>query len=382
MTRTTYLDHNATTPLRPEASAAMAEALAMTGNPSSVHRFGRLARRNIEAAREAVAALAGARPEGVIFTSGGTEANNLALTGSGRGRILVSAGEHDSVLNAVPGAARIGLTAEGLVDAAALDARLGESDTPALVSIMLANNETGAIQPLAELARIARARGALVHCDAVQAAGKLPLELAALGVDMISLSAHKLGGPPGVGALVLAADREIAPLLRGGGQERGRRAGTENLPGIAGFGAAARAARAGLDQAAALAGLRDQLERRLRQLAPDIRIFAAAAPRLANTCCFATPGLAAETQVMALDLAGVAVSAGSACSSGKVAPSHVLAAMGAGATAAAAIRVSLGWTSEAADIERFLEAWGALYSRGAAGAHGEVHETPAATSAA
>ena len=377
MTRTTYLDHNATTPLRPEAAAAMAEALAMTGNPSSVHRFGRHARRKIEAAREAVAALAGARPEGVIFTSGGTEANNLALAGTARRRILVSAGEHDSVLDAVPGAVRIPLTSAGLVEPAALDARLGESDAPALVSIMLANNETGAIQPVAELARVARARGALVHCDAVQAAGKLPLDLAALGVDLISLSAHKLGGPQGVGALVLAADLELAPSQRGGGQERGRRAGTENLPGIAGFGAAARAALAGLDRAAALADLRDRLERRLRRLAPEIRIFAAAAPRLANTCCFATPGLAAETQVVALDLAGVAVSAGSACSSGKVAPSHVLAAMGAGAAAATAVRVSLGWTSEAADIERFLEAWGALYSRGA----GDAHEAPAATPA-
>ncbi len=374
MTRTSYLDHNATTPLRPEAAAAVAEALAMTGNPSSVHRFGRHARRKIEAAREAVAALAGARPEDVIFTSGGTEANNLALAGFGRKRILVSAGEHVSVLDAVPGGVRIPLTGEGLVEPAALDARLGESDAPALVSIMLANNETGAIQPVAELARVARARGALVHCDAVQAGGKLPLDLAALGVDMISLSAHKLGGPPGVGALVLAAEQELAPSQRGGGQERGRRAGTENLPGIAGFGAAARAALAGLDQAATLAGLRDELERCLRNLAPEIRIFAAAAPRLTNTCCFAVPGLAAETQVVALDLAGVAVSAGSACSSGKVAPSHVLAAMGAGAAAATAVRVSLGWTSEAADIERFLEAWGALYSRCA----GAAHDAPAA----
>ncbi len=378
MTRTTYLDHNATTPLRPEAAAAMAEALATTGNPSSVHRFGRHARREIEAAREAVAALAGARPEGVIFTSGGTEANNLALAGTGRKRILVSAGEHDSILGAVPAAVRIPLTGEGLVEPAALDARLGESDAPALVSIMLANNETGAIQPVAELARVTRARGALIHCDAVQAGGKLPLDLAVLGVDMISLSAHKLGGPPGVGALVLAADRELAPSQRGGGQERGRRAGTENLPGIAGFGAAARAARAGLDKAAALAGLRDELERRLRQRAPEIQIFAAAAPRLANTCCFAAPGLAAETQVMALDLAGVAVSAGSACSSGKVAPSHVLAAMGAGAAAAEAIRVSLGWTSEAGDIELFLEAWGALYSRTTAGAQASAQFGPAA----
>ena len=378
MTRTTYLDHNATTPLRPEAAAAVTEALAMTGNPSSVHRFGRHVRRKIETAREAVAALSGARPEGVIFTSGGTEANNLALAGMGRTRILVSAGEHVSVLNADPGAARIALSGVGLVEPVALDARLGESETPALVSIMLANNETGAIQPIAELARVARRHGALIHCDAVQAAGKLPLDMETLGVDLLSLSAHKLGGPPGVGALVLAADLEVAAALRGGGQERGRRAGTENLPGIAGFGAAAGAALADLDKAAALVELRDALERRLRQLAPDIRIFAEAAPRLPNTCCFAAPGLATETQVMALDLAGVAVSAGSACSSGKVAPSHVLAAMGAGAAAATAIRVSLGWTSEAADIEHFLEAWGALYNRGAKAAQTAQVENSAA----
>ncbi len=261
MTRTTYLDHNATTPLLPEAAAAMAEAQATAGNASSVHRFGRLARRKIEAAREAVAALAGARPEGVIFTSGGTEANNLALAGTGRKRLLVSAGEHDSVLNAAPGAARIPLTGDGLVAPAALDARLGESSVPALVSIMLANNETGAIQPLAELAKVARAHGALVHCDAIQAAGKLPLDLDTLGIDMMSLSAHKLGGPQGVGALVLAADLEFAPCQRGGGQERGRRAGTENLPGIAGFGAAAQAAVAGLGKAAALGRLRDEHRR-------------------------------------------------------------------------------------------------------------------------
>ena len=378
MTQTTYLDHNATTPLRPEAAAVMAEALAMTGNPSSVHRFGRHVRRKIEAAREAIATLAGARPEGVIFTSGGTEANNLALAGTGRTRILVSAGEHDSVRNAAPGAVPIPLTGEGLVEPSALDARLGESETPALVSIMLANNETGAIQPIAELTRIARSHGALFHCDAVQAAGKLAFDLEVLGVDMISLSAHKLGGPPGVGALILAGDLDIAPALHGGGQERGRRAGTENLPGIAGFGAAAQAARAGLDKVAALADLRDEMERQLRHLAPEIRIFAEAAPRLANTCCFAAPGLAAETQVMALDLAGVAVSAGSACSSGKVAPSHVLAAMGAGAAAGSAIRVSLGWNSEVGDIEHFLRAWGALYSRGTASAP----FAPAATSAA
>ncbi len=369
MTTAVYLDYNASAPVRPEAKAALADALALTGNASSVHRFGRLARRRLEDAREAVAALVGARAERVVFTSGGTESNNLALCGAGRARSLVSAGEHDSVLNAAAEAARVPLSRDGRVDLAALAERLDEDPQPTLVSVMLANNETGVIQPIAEVVEMARASGALVHCDAVQAAGKIPVDMAALGVDLMSLSAHKLGGPQGVGALVVAEGIELAAQLRGGGQERRARPGTENLPGIAGFGAAAAAAGAGLESMAALAGLRDGMERRLRALAPELEVYGAAAPRLPNTSCFAAPGLTAETQVMALDLAGIAIGAGAACSSGKVTPSHVLAAMGAGAGAAeagAAIRVSLGWDSEPEDIERFLEAWGALYSRGAA----------------
>ena len=376
MTPAVYLDYNATTPVRPEAAAAVVDALGLTGNASSVHRFGRLARRKLEDAREAVAALVGAPAERVVFTSGGTEANNLALTGAGRARRLVSAGEHDSVLNAAPGAERIPLRRDGVVDLDALEARLGDDARPALVSVMLANNETGVIQPVARAAETAHGRGALVHCDAVQGAGKIPVDMAALGVDLLSLSAHKLGGPQGVGALIVAEGIELAPLLLGGGQERRHRAGTENLPGIAGFGAAAECALAGLERMAGLAELRDRLERRLRARAPEIEIYGGGAPRLPNTSCFGTPGLAAEIQVMALDLAGIAVSAGAACSSGKVAPSHVLGAMGASeAEAGSAIRVSLGWDSGAADIERFLEAWSALYSRSARG-------TPAANPAA
>ncbi len=376
MTTAVYLDYNASAPVRPEAKAALGDALALTGNASSVHRFGRLARRRLEDAREAVAALVGARAERVVFTSGGTESNNLALCGAGRARALVSAGEHDSVLNAAPEAARVPLSRDGRVDLAALAERLDEDPQPTLVSVMLANNETGVIQPIAEVVETARARGALVHCDAVQAAGKIPVDMAALGVDLMSLSAHKLGGPQGVGALVVAEGIELAAQLRGGGQERRARPGTENLPGIAGFGAAAAAAGAGLESMAALAGLRDGLERRLRALAPELEVYGAAAPRLPNTSCFAAPGLTAETQVMALDLAGVAVSAGAACSTGKVAASHVLGAMGASeAEAGSAIRVSLGWDSGAAGIERFLEAWSALYSRSARG-------TPAANPAA
>ena len=359
-----YLDYNATAPVRPDAAAAVAEALQATGNASSVHGFGREARRILEDAREAVAGLVGAAPAQVIFTGGGTEANDLALGGCGRARVLVSAGEHDSVLQAVPAAERIPLQRDGRIDRSALAALLAADASPALVSVMLANNETGVIQPLDEVVALARARGALVHCDAVQAAGKIALDVADLGVDLLSLSAHKLGGPQGVGALVVAEGVPLRPALRGGGQERRRRAGTENLPGIAGFGAAARAAADGLAGFAALAALRDDLEARLRALAPEVIVYGAEAPRLANTSCFALPGLPAETQVMALDLAGIAVSAGSACSSGKIEPSHVLRAMGATAQqASSAIRVSLGWRSGAADIKAFVAAWGPLYRR-------------------
>ncbi len=369
MTRVAYLDYNATAPVRPEAAVAVARAVEATGNASSVHRFGRTARRLVEDAREAVAALAGAPPEAVVFTSGGTESNNLALRGAGRERVLVSAGEHDSVLAVVPEADRIPLKADGVIDLDALAAMLAGDARPALISVMLANNEIGVIQPLDEAVTLARAHGALIHCDAVQAAGKIPVDFAALGVDFMSLSAHKLGGPQGVGALVIADGVEAAPLIRGGGQERRRRAGTENTPGIAGFGAAAALAAGEVGRGGALAELRDGLERRLGALAPEVKVYGADAPRLPNTSCFGLPGMAAETQVMALDLAGVAVSAGSACSSGKVTPSHVLRAMGAGeAEAGTAIRVSLGWRSEAAHIDRFIEAWGALYSRNAGAA--------------
>jgi cysteine desulfurase len=364
MARAVYLDHNATTPIRPESLQAVVQAMELVGNSSSVHRFGRLARRKVEDAREAVAALAGTSAGRVIFTSGGTEANNLALRGTGRERLLVAAGEHDSVLQAAPEAERIPLTGDGRVDPDELTRRLAADPRPALVSIMLANNETGVIQPIQEIAARAHRAGALVHCDAVQAAGKIPLDMAALGVDLMSLSAHKLGGPQGVGALLAAEAVSLRPLLRGGGQERSRRAGTENLPGIAGFGAAALGAAAELADYGQVAGLRDDLERQIVARAPSARIFGAEAPRLANTSCLTMPGVGAETQVMALDLAGVAVSAGSACSSGKVRPSHVLAAMGVAEPESGwAIRVSLGRDSLAEDVKAFLEAWTALYNR-------------------
>jgi cysteine desulfurase len=363
MGRPVYLDYNATTPVRPAVAAAMVEALAAVGNPSSVHRFGRAARARLETAREQVAALVGARPAQVVFTSGGTEANNLALTGAGRERVLVSAIEHDSVLKATA-AEPIPVERNGVVDLAALERMLATRPQPAVVAVMLANNETGVIQPVAEAARIAHASSALLHCDAVQAAGKIAVDFNALGVDLLTLSAHKLGGPAGVGALIVADHVRLTAQQRGGGQERGRRAGTENLAGIMGFGVAAEIAAAELAAMAKLADLRDELERRATGTVPGAIVFGGEAARLANTSCLALPGVTSELQVMALDLAGVAVSAGSACSSGKVQPSHVLRAMGAdAATAGSAIRVSLGWCSTAEDIDRFLEAWCALAAR-------------------
>ena len=355
-----YLDHNATSPLRPVAFDAMVEALRTVGNPSSVHGAGRGARARIEAARRQVAALVNAAPAEIVFTSGGTEANNLALTGSGRKRVLVSAVEHDSVLKAVAHAEIIPVDRNGVVDLAALERLLASSSEPAIVSVMFANNETGVLQPVAEIVRLAHAAGSLVHCDAVQGAGKAPIDTRALGVDYLSLSAHKLGGPTGVGALVVRAGAPLAADRRGGGQESYRRAGTENVAGIVGFGAAAADAAKGLD----VRSLRDRLESELFKVAPDATIFGAAAPRLPNTVCISMPGVAAETQVMALDLAGIAVSSGSACSSGKVGRSAVLAAMGVEPSVAdTALRISFGWNTESGDIERLIAAWRDLYIR-------------------
>jgi cysteine desulfurase len=365
MARTeTYLDWNATTPLRPEAAVAMSAALARCGNPSSVHRWGRSARQAVERARSAVAALLGAPREGVVFVSGGTEANHLALLGSGRERILVSAVEHDSVLRAVPQAERIPVDRDGVVVLDRLDRLLAADPRPALVSVMLANNETGVLQPVAAVAAIARAHGALFHCDAVQAAGRIPLDARTIGADFVTLSAHKLGGPPGIGALVVTGELELTPLLRGGGQESGRRAGTENLPGVAGFAAAANAATEEIAVYDRVRELRDALEASVAAIAPEAVVLGAAAPRLPNTAAISMPGVAAETQVIALDLDGVMVSAGAACSSGKVGPSHVLEAMGLDPDlVSSTIRVSLGWDSSEVDVAHFLRAWTALYHR-------------------
>jgi cysteine desulfurase len=364
-----YLDWNATTPLRREAREAMAAAFESCGNPSSVHAEGRKARRLVEEARSAVAGAIGAQPRDVIFTSGGTEANALALRpGLRRGqnlkveRLLVSAIEHASVM--AGGGFRheaigtIGVTPSGLIDLGQLR-QLLKGRPPALVSVMLANNETGAIQPVAEVAEIVHGESGLLHVDAIQAFGKIPFSIRKLGADLVTLSAHKIGGPKGAGALVLSEGLSgLEPLLRGGGQELSRRAGTENVAGIAGFGAAADAAIAALAaDTAYLEGLRQRLEEGLRET-PGAIVFSDAVPRLPNTTLFTVAGLKAETAVIGFDLAGIAVSSGSACSSGKVQPSHVLEAMGFGRDIAqGAVRLSLGWSTSDADIDRCLEAW-------------------------
>jgi cysteine desulfurase len=384
MSERSYLDYNATAPLRPEVRDAMLGAFALHGNPSSVHAEGRQARAAIEAARTKVAALLGARPDDVIFTSCGTEANALALAPvAGAWRCYMSAIEHPSVLAggrfSASDVTRIPVTGDGVIDLDFLASELarhhleGQGARP-FVSLMAANNETGALQPVAAAAEIVHgasihagsvhAVGGVLHTDAVQAAGKVPLDMGALGADLVSLSAHKLGGPKGVGALVLRERVQVEPLIRGGGQERRRRAGTENVAGIVGFGVAAEIAAAELGKARDIAKLRDELETRALAIAPEAIVFSGRVPRLPNTSCMAVPGTKAETLVIGLDLAGVAVSSGSACSSGKVEASHVLRAMGvAPEVAQGAIRVSLGIGSTPADIERFLDAWGTLIKR-------------------
>jgi cysteine desulfurase len=362
-----YLDWNATTPLRPEARAAMAAAWDLAGNPSSVHAEGRQARRLIEDARHAVAEAIGADARNVVFTSGGTEANVLALTpglfrkpGAPVERLIVSAVEHASVLAGgrfPPGNIEIlGVDNNGIVDLAQLRTMLAVGP-PALVSVMAANNETGALQPVPEVAHVTHEAGGLLHVDAVQIFGKISIDINALLADLVSISAHKIGGPKGVGALVLAQGMAgLDAALRGGGQELGRRAGTENVAGIAGFGAAAKAAMAAISDMDRVAALRSRLEGGLLQ-SPGTVVFSDEVPRLPNTILFGAPGLRAETAVIGFDLEGVAVSSGSACSSGKVQPSHVLQAMGFGELATSGVRLSLGWSTTESDVDRCLEAW-------------------------
>lgn len=361
-----YLDHNASSPLRPEAHDAMLSALQWPGNASSVHGEGRAARRLIEDAREQVAALVGCTSAEVVFTSGATEANCAAL-GNGWATIYSAGIEHESVLAPArqSGAALIDLpvNGDGLVDWSRLDA----AEPPAgkaLLSLQMANNETGVCQDVAGAAAAARALGMAIHTDAVQACGRLAVDFAALDVDLMSVSSHKLGGPMGIGALIVRDGFQQAALIAGGGQERRRRAGTENVAAIAGFGAAATAAAASLDaETYRLGRMRDHLQAALAALVPDAVIVGAAAPRLANTLCLALPGELAETTVIKLDLAGVAISAGSACSSGKVGASHVLAAMGLPADIArSAVRIGLGWNTTETSLEQFLTRFERLFA--------------------
>ncbi len=353
MQAATYLDANATEPLRPEAREAVIAALDLAGNPSSIHAAGRAARRLLEDSRAAIATYFGAAPADLVFTSGATEANALAIANLSAGRrVIVGATEHDAVRAAAPGATILPVIPDGRANLDSLAALLAQG--PALVCLMLANNETGVLHPIAEAAALCRAHGALLHVDAVQAAGRIAFTLAEIGADSIALSGHKIGGPKGAGALITRAGLPIAAQIAGGGQERGRRGGTQPLPAIAGFAAALRAA----DPSARLATLRDRAEHAARNAGAIV--IGADAPRLPNTTCLARPGLRADTQVIALDLAGIAVSAGAACSSGKVATSHVLQAMGLGALAGCAIRVSLPWNATAADIDRFTAAYAAL----------------------
>ena len=366
-----YCDHNATSPLRPACRDAMAHALTIGGNPSAVHAAGRAARAVIEDARDAVARLVGAKSDQVIFTSGATESNALALAGAIEGaltegdkpvritRLFVSAIEHSSVLKSAQRLAErtAGLrfeirpvTADGVLDTEALRVALREGKGRTLVAVMAANNENGVIQPVAEISRLCREAGALLLVDAVTAAGKMELDFALC--DYLTLSAHKMGGPQGSGALVLGDGVPFAPQLVGGSQQKGLRAGSENLSGIAGFGAAAKAVLANDGERARIAGLRDDFEKKLKAAIPGAVVFGENAPRLPNTSNAALPGVSGENIVIALDLDGVAVSSGSSCSSGKITPSHVLSAMGVDAAlAGAALRVSFGWNSTAQDAD-------------------------------
>lgn len=364
MTPQIYLDFNATGLTRPEVIDAMAETMRDGGNASSVHGTGRAARARVEAARRNVAGLIGADTEQVVFVGSGTEANNQVLRSSGCPGLVISAIEHESVMLARSDAVVVPVLPEGIVDLEALENVLSERSEPCVVSIMMANNETGIVQPVAEITRIAHAKSALVHTDAIQAAGKIPVDMAALGVDFLSLSAHKIGGPQGVGALVCRDRTRLDRFVHGGGQEGGLRAGTENVAGIAGFGVAAASAAKGLDAFKDLADLRDSLERRVADIAPGQTVFGAGLDRLPNTSKLATPGLSSEVQVMGMDLAGIAISAGSACAAGRVEAPYVLTAMGVeDSLAVCAVRISLGWTTTGDDIDRFVESWGTLYRR-------------------
>ncbi len=369
-----YLDYNATAPLRAEARAAMLAVFDAPGNPSSVHEAGRRARAAIDDARRTLASALGAADGDVVFTAGGTEANNLGLLGLAKANdcthFIVSAVEHSCIRVAAGTAGlpveTIAVTSDGMIDLEELQARLDTlpGDARPLLALMTANNETGVIQPVQQAANMVHEAGGFIHVDAVQAFGKMPVRLADMGADTLAVSAHKIGGPMGMGALALACGTKLAPTAFGGGQESGRRGGTENVPGIAGFAAATNTAMKDLDECERIAALRDHLQSRLLAVAPGAVVVGGNAPRLCNTLCLATPGFAADTQLMSMDLAGFAISSGSACSSGKVKASVVMLAMNLpGDLAANAVRISLGKNTRQDELDAFVAAWGEAYGR-------------------
>lgn len=362
MTRT-YLDYNATCPIRPEVIDAMVSVLRDPGNASSIHAAGRQARKIVEDARGEVAKLVSVRPAQIVFNSGATEGNNQILSGYKDKPILVSSVEHPSVLEAAPHAIHIPVSNDGTIDINAY-ADLLNTHRPALVAIQLVNSETGVIQPLAILADMAHKNGALLLCDAVQAAGRVPLSFSETGADFMTLSAHKFGGPQGTGALIFREGLQFPKLLHGGGQERRQRAGTENVAAIHGFGIAARIARENIPAYQEKArAFQSRLEAALKDCTPVTRITGADAPRVANTTNVILPGISAETQLMAMDLDGICVSSGSACSSGTFKPSHVLAAMGYGDDAKSALRISTGWATTDAEIDACIAAYARMAQR-------------------
>lgn len=368
MKKSIYLDFNATGQPRPEVLDAVHEYLHNAGNPSSVHHRGRIAKTWMENAREQVARLVNCEVGEVVFNSGGTEATNQALKGVGAASIIIGATEHDATIAAAYNAGaevhEVPVDKDGILDVTALKKTLAGVKKPVLVSVMRANNETGVLQPVKEIAKIAHDAGALVHCDGVQAAGKIPVDFKDLGVDMMSLASHKINGLTGTGALIVKASVRLSPLIIGGGQEKGWRSGTENVVGIVAFGKAAEIASNEMDKYSKISMLRDKLEAEIKAICPDAKVFGAASKRLPNTTMISMPGVPAETQVMAFDLEGICVSSGAACSSGKVKASHVLKAMGApDEEAGSAIRVSMGWQTAEEDIEHFIAVWQALYER-------------------